>query len=124
MTTESQDSTLLKNYDPAAVEGKWFEMWKNWGVFEADPLRNPERPVYHMPMPPPNVTGSLHMGHAMFCTLQDSLVRYHRMRGFETLYQPGTAHRTFKPRIRATRLQASVLTLPAFGRFPVIAVLG
>ena len=73
MTTESQDSTLLKNYDPAAVEGKWFEMWKNWGVFEADPLRNPERPVYHMPMPPPNVTGSLHMGHAMFCTLQDSL---------------------------------------------------
>lgn len=92
MTTESQDSTLLKNYDPAAVEGKWFEMWKNWGVFEADPLRNPERPVYHMPMPPPNVTGSLHMGHAMFCTLQDSLVRYHRMRGFETLYQPGTDH--------------------------------
>ena len=92
MTTELETDSLAKAYDPAVVEGTWFERWKAWGVFDADPTRNPERPAYHVPMPPPNVTGSLHMGHAMFGTLQDALVRYHRMRGFETLYQPGMDH--------------------------------
>ena len=84
---------LLTNpYDPALVESRWYDHWEKCGVFEAKDDPNSDRPVYVIPMPPPNVTGSLHMGHAQRCTLEDALIRYHRMLGHNTLWQPGIDH--------------------------------
>jgi valyl-tRNA synthetase len=83
---------LDQPYDPAIVEPRWYRFWEQHGVFAASDSPSDERPVYVVPMPPPNVTGSLHMGHALFITLQDALVRWHRMRGYNVLWQPGTDH--------------------------------
>ncbi len=82
---------LEKNYRPAEVEGKHYEMWEKAGVFAAGGPRSGEQP-YTIMMPPPNVTGSLHMGHALTFTLQDILIRYHRMQNRDALWQPGTDH--------------------------------
>ncbi|KEO50593.1 MULTISPECIES: valine--tRNA ligase [Thalassospira] len=81
---------LEKTYSPADVEGRLYDKWEKSGAFAADPASgaNP----YVIMMPPPNVTGSLHMGHALTFTLQDILVRYNRMSGKDTLWQPGTDH--------------------------------
>jgi valyl-tRNA synthetase len=84
--------TLDQPYDPSLVEPRWYAFWEKNGVFAATDSPADARPVYVVPMPPPNVTGSLHMGHAQRCTLEDALVRWHRMRGFNTLWQPGTDH--------------------------------
>jgi valyl-tRNA synthetase len=83
---------LSKPYDPKEVESRWYERWEKSGVFEASDDASDARPAYVIPMPPPNVTGSLHMGHAQRCTLEDALIRYHRMRGFNALWQPGIDH--------------------------------
>jgi len=83
---------LDQPYDPARVEPRWYAFWEKHGVFAASDDPADTRPVYCIPMPPPNVTGSLHMGHALFTTLQDVLVRWHRMRGHNSLWQPGTDH--------------------------------
>src|SRR5438552_13934216 len=79
-----------KTFRPAEVEAKYYARWEQSGAFAAR-ADSSARP-YTIMMPPPNVTGSLHMGHALTFTLQDILVRYHRMRGFDTLWQPGTDH--------------------------------
>jgi valyl-tRNA synthetase len=79
-----------ETYDPVAVEDRWYDFWDEGGYFEAHV--NPERKPYTIVIPPPNVTGSLHMGHALFVTLQDLLVRWRRMQGYETLWLPGTDH--------------------------------
>jgi valyl-tRNA synthetase len=84
--------SLDQPYDPAAVEARWYSYWESHGVFSAVDSPADARPVYVVPMPPPNVTGSLHMGHAQRCTLEDALVRWHRMRGYNALWQPGTDH--------------------------------
>jgi len=81
---------LEKTFEPAEVEKRQYARWEASGAFAADPTSK-ARP-YTIMMPPPNVTGSLHMGHALTFTLQDILIRYHRMRGFDTLWQPGTDH--------------------------------
>ncbi len=81
---------LEKTFEPAEVEKRQYARWEASGAFAADP-RSGAQP-YTIMMPPPNVTGSLHMGHALTFTLQDILIRYHRMRGFDTLWQPGTDH--------------------------------
>ncbi|RCK34561.1 valyl-tRNA synthetase [Thalassospira xiamenensis] len=81
---------LEKTYSPADVEGRLYDKWEKAGAFAADPASN-DNP-YVIMMPPPNVTGSLHMGHALTFTLQDILVRYNRMSGKDTLWQPGTDH--------------------------------
>src|SRR5262245_52692407 len=81
---------LDKTFRPAEVEAKHFADWERSGAFAAD-VRSKARP-YTIMMPPPNVTGSLHIGHALTFTLQDVLVRYHRMRGFDVLWQPGMDH--------------------------------
>jgi valyl-tRNA synthetase len=86
------ESPLAKAYDPKDVEPRWYDFWVEKGVFAATSDPSDTRPVYVCPMPPPNVTGSLHMGHALTCTIEDVLVRYHRMRGFNTLWQPGIDH--------------------------------
>ncbi len=83
---------LSKGFEPAAIEARWYQHWVDTGVFHPSTDPNDARPTYVLPMPLPNVTGSLHMGHAMMCTLEDVLTRVHRMRGFNTLYQPGTDH--------------------------------
>jgi valyl-tRNA synthetase len=77
-----------KTYDPQSIEQKWASAWENEGYFQ--PQDSGES--YCIMLPPPNVTGSLHMGHGFQHTLMDALVRYHRMRGFNTLWQPGTDH--------------------------------
>ncbi len=77
-------------YDPRQVEERWYRVWESRGYFHADP-GSPKKP-YSIVIPPPNVTGSLHMGHALNNTLQDILVRWKRMEGWEVLWQPGTDH--------------------------------
>jgi valyl-tRNA synthetase len=81
---------LSKVYDPQATEQKWYEFWEKKGFFHAD--ENRAGPRYAVVIPPPNVTGMLHMGHVLNNTLQDVLVRYHRMEGENTLWMPGTDH--------------------------------
>lgn len=81
---------LEKGYDPAKVEDKWSSYWINNGFFKADV--NDLRKTFSIVIPPPNVTGSLHMGHALNNTLQDILARFKRMDGFNVLWMPGTDH--------------------------------
>jgi valyl-tRNA synthetase len=81
---------LDKTFQPSEVEARWYPRWEASGAFAADP--DGKRAPYTIMMPPPNVTGSLHMGHALTFTLQDVLVRYHRMQGRDVLWQPGTDH--------------------------------
>ena len=81
---------LPKTYEPQEVEGKIYQSWLDAGCFRAAP--NPDKKPFSIVMPPPNVTGQLHMGHAMDCTLQDILIRYKRMQGYEALWMPGTDH--------------------------------
>src|SRR5512143_2669 len=81
---------LDKTYDPGAVEGRWYEFWMEQGYFHGD--ENAPGPRFSVVIPPPNVTGSLTMGHVLNNTLQDVLVRYRRMRGDVTLWMPGTDH--------------------------------
>lgn len=82
--------TLPSQYDPTTAEAKWQEAWETSGIFKADP-NHPGEP-YCIVIPPPNVTGSLHMGHAFEHSLIDVLIRYHRMIGRNTLWLPGTDH--------------------------------
>jgi valyl-tRNA synthetase len=77
-------------YRPHGVEERWQRTWEEEGLYHAD--ADDPRPTYVIAVPPPNVTGALHMGHALNGTLQDMLVRWHRMRGFNTLWQPGYDH--------------------------------
>ncbi|MBA3500393.1 MAG: valine--tRNA ligase [Deltaproteobacteria bacterium] len=88
----SDGPTLDQAYDPKQVEERWYAFWEQEGVFAASDDPADRRDVYVMPMPPPNVTGSLHMGHALTCTFEDVLVRWERMRGKNTLWQPGIDH--------------------------------
>lgn len=81
---------LSKTYDPKAVETKWYGFWKEGGYFHAPD--SPEGEAYCIVIPPPNVTGALHMGHALNNTLQDILIRWKRMSGCASLWQPGTDH--------------------------------
>ncbi len=81
---------LAKAYDPKAVEGKWYQYWLDNNYFHAEVERGKQ--PYAVVIPPPNVTGRLHLGHALNNTLQDILIRYHRMKGDNTLWIPGTDH--------------------------------
>ena len=79
---------MEKRYDPHAIEQHWYETWEKQGHFAPSGEGEP----YCIMIPPPNVTGTLHMGHAFQDTLMDTLTRYHRMKGHNTLWQPGTDH--------------------------------
>ena len=81
---------LEKTYDPKSAEEKWYAHWEEKGYFNADP--NPEKTPYCITIPPPNVTGELHMGHAIQHAIHDLVVRWKRMQGYETLCLPGTDH--------------------------------
>ena len=84
------ESKLEKGYEPHQVEAKWYGFWEQNGYFHAD--EHSAKPPFSIVIPPPNVTGVLHMGHALNNTLQDILTRWKRMSGFEALWQPGTDH--------------------------------
>src|SRR5690606_6275250 len=77
-------------FEPHAIESEWYRLWESRGLFAAG--RNKDRPAFCIQLPPPNVTGTLHMGQAFNQTLMDALTRYHRMRGDDTLWLPGTDH--------------------------------
>jgi len=81
---------LSKIYDPKQVEDRTYQFWLDGGYFHAEP--NPDKKPYTIVIPPPNITGQLHMGHALDETLQDILIRFRRMQGYETLWLPGTDH--------------------------------
>ena len=81
---------IPKTYDPKAVEARIYEEWERSGAFEAEP--NPEKEPYCIVLPPPNVTGALHMGHALNGAIQDTLTRRARMKGYEALWLPGVDH--------------------------------
>ncbi|HHT28437.1 MAG TPA: valine--tRNA ligase [Firmicutes bacterium] len=81
---------LPKVYDPKTVESKWYQRWEEEGYFHA--VARPGNRRFSVVIPPPNVTGALHMGHALNITLQDILVRWRRMQGYDTLWVPGTDH--------------------------------
>ena len=81
---------LDKVYDPKQVEDKTYRFWQDGGYFHAEP--NPDKKPYTIVIPPPNITGRLHMGHALDETLQDILIRWRRMQGYEALWLPGTDH--------------------------------
>ncbi len=85
MTTE-----LAKQYQPKEAQARWFKFWEDNGFFNADP--NPNKKPHTIMIPLPNVTGALHMGHALNGTLQDLITRYRRMQGYEALWMPGTDH--------------------------------
>jgi len=81
---------MLDAYDPIEVESYWNDWWHKQGFFHAD--NKSEKPKFVICLPPPNVTGYLHIGHALTVAIEDSLVRWKRMNGFETLFIPGTDH--------------------------------
>lgn len=80
---------LAKSFEPAEIESRYYPEWEKAGYFQPNMLR-PES--FCIQLPPPNVTGTLHMGHAFNQTIMDGLTRYHRMKGENTLWQPGTDH--------------------------------
>lgn len=85
---------LEKSFEPRSIESHWYSHWESAGYFKPMPVGTPVEtaPAYCIMLPPPNVTGTLHMGHAFQHTLMDALTRYHRMCGDNTLWQPGTDH--------------------------------
>jgi valyl-tRNA synthetase len=83
-------SDLAKTYDPSSIESRWYEEWLKCGYFHAD-AATPKAP-FSIAIPPPNVTGSLHMGHALTCAIQDILTRWRRMAGYNAMWLPGTDH--------------------------------
>ncbi|MEO8281311.1 MAG: valine--tRNA ligase, partial [Ideonella sp.] len=81
---------LAKSFEPAAIEARWARQWEDSGAYA--PTLDADQPSFSIQLPPPNVTGTLHMGHAFNQTIMDALTRYHRMRGHNTLWVPGTDH--------------------------------
>jgi valyl-tRNA synthetase len=107
---------LAKSFEPSAIESHWYPLWEHHGYFRAGLDRaNPHN--YCILLPPPNVTGTLHMGHAFQHTLMDALTRYHRMRGYNTLWQPGTDHAGIATQIVVERqLEAQGVSRRDIGR--------
>ena len=81
---------MAKSYDPKNVETAWYEWWEKEGFFKPTP--GSDKPKFVIVIPPPNVTGALHIGHALTNSIQDTIVRWRRMSGYEALWVPGTDH--------------------------------
>jgi valyl-tRNA synthetase len=106
---------LAKSFEPHAIERHWYPIWESRGYFSAS--LSADRPTYCIQLPPPNVTGTLHMGHAFQQTLMDALIRYHRMRGFNTNWVVGTDHAGIATQIVVERqLEAEGVTRHDLGR--------
>ena len=91
---------LAKTYDPKGLEDRLYQKWLDKGYFHA--TVNPNKKPFTIMMPPPNVTGQLHMGHALDNTMQDILCRFKRMEGYEVLWQPGTDHAAIATEVKVT----------------------
>jgi len=96
---------LAKTYDPKGLEDRIYQNWMEKGYFHAEV--NPEKKPFTIVIPPPNVTGQLHMGHALDETMQDILIRFKRMQGYETLWQPGTDHAAIATEVKVTEMLKS-----------------
>ena len=83
-------SDLSKQYNPAAAQSRWYKFWESNGYFHSEP--DPAKRPFCIVIPPPNVTGALHLGHALNNSLQDILIRQKRMQGYAALWMPGTDH--------------------------------
>ncbi len=93
---------LAKTYDPKGLEERLYQKWEKNGYFHAKV--NPDKKPFTIVMPPPNVTGQLHMGHALDNTMQDILIRFKRMQGYEALWQPGTDHAAIATEVKVTNM--------------------
>jgi valyl-tRNA synthetase len=114
-TEASTADALAKSFEPHAIEAYWGPQWEQRGY--AQPSLDPARPNFSIQLPPPNVTGTLHMGHAFNQTIMDGLTRYHRMRGANTLWVPGTDHAGIATQIVVERqLDAQKLSRHDLGR--------
>ncbi|MDP9107575.1 MAG: valine--tRNA ligase [Pseudomonadota bacterium] len=106
---------LAKSFEPSAVEAHWRSTWEQRGYYAA--TMDPAKPAFSIQLPPPNVTGTLHMGHAFNQTIMDGLTRYHRMRGFNTAWIPGTDHAGIATQIVVERqLDAQKISRHDLGR--------
>ena len=105
-------TSLDKSFDPASIESNWYQRWESRGYFKHG-TGEAATPSYSIQLPPPNVTGTLHMGHAFQQTMMDTLVRYHRMKGEDTNWVVGTDHAGIATQIvveqirKSTRLNSS-----------------
>ena len=106
---------LAKSFDPADIEAFWRTEWENRGYYTA--TTDADKPAFSIQLPPPNVTGTLHLGHAFNQTIMDGLTRYHRMRGYNTAWIPGTDHAGIATQIVVERqLDAQKITRHDLGR--------
>src|SRR5260370_40163059 len=106
--TFTMPQELPKAYEPGAIETRWAEYWVQEKLFHVEtPAPGDSRPVFTLLLPPPNVTGRLHMGHMMEQTQMDVIVRWHRMRGFVSLWLPGTDHAGIATQMLVERQLAS-----------------
>jgi valyl-tRNA synthetase len=122
MTTHTApaSSELAKSFEPAAIEARWAPVWEARGYFRAG--MEPSKASFSIQLPPPNVTGLLHMGHGFNHTIMDALTRYHRMAGFNTLWLPGTDHAGIATQIVVERqLQAQGVERRSIGREAFVA---
>ena len=104
-----------KRFDSKSIEDKWYKIWLDSGAFSSN--SSSTKKPYVIMMPPPNVTGSLHIGHALTFTIQDILIRFHRMQGFDVLWQPGTDHAGIATQMVVERELAKLnLTRHSLGR--------
>ncbi|RZS53246.1 valine--tRNA ligase [Sphaerotilus mobilis] len=111
---------LTKSFEPAPIEAKWGPAWEASGAYA--PTLDASRPSFSIQLPPPNVTGTLHMGHAFNQTIMDALTRYHRMRGHNTLWVPGTDHAGIATQIVVERqLQGQGISRHDLGRKNFVA---
>ncbi len=106
---------MEKNFNPQALEGELYKAWEEAGAFTAHRVEG--KKPFTIVMPPPNITGQLHMGHALDCTLQDAAIRYHRMKGDPTLWLPGTDHAAIATEVKiVAAMEKEGLTKESLGR--------
>ena len=98
------EQEMPKAYDPKTVEDKWYKFWLEKDYFK--PVINPKKKPFTIIMPPPNVTGDLHMGHALVAALEDTMIRWHRMKGDPTLWLPGVDHASIAAQVVVERILA------------------
>ena len=96
---------LSKTYDPKDIEDRLYKKWEDNGYFHAEVDRS--KKPFTIVMPPPNITGQLHMGHALDNTMQDILIRYKRMQGYNALWQPGTDHASIATEVKVIQRHSS-----------------
>src|SRR5688572_27822748 len=117
LTTDNLTMDIPKQYDPKQAEQDHYERWEKHGYFAPEINHDANAPVFSIVIPPPNVTGSLHMGHALQHTMMDVLTRYKRMCGYRTLWLPGMDHAGISTQLMVTReLKKEGLTRHDLGR--------